>query len=253
MFEFLSRVFHAVKSELAPPERASAPTTLYYAIGDIHGRADLLARLLEKFQTETRPYTLVFLGDYIDRGAHSNAVIDALIALGDQDRNRVIFLKGNHEATLLDFLDEPMVGPNWANYGGLETLMSYGVKPPMNRTDPKAWAECQAAFKSALPPSHLNFYKSLLSWHADGCYFFVHAGVDPTRPVQEQSDQEYLWIRDSFMHDDRALDHIIVHGHTPEPQAHHDHRRIGLDTGAYSTGVLSAARLDGDKVEFITT
>ena len=235
-------------------QRAPAPDHRVFAIGDVHGRADLLTRLIDKIESERLATDLIiFLGDYIDRGPASKEVVDIILDLHRQNPDNVVCLKGNHEATLLNFLDDAQVGQNWANYGGLETLLSYGVPSPTKRTDPKAWEDCQNAFKHALSESHVQFYKSLSSCYEAGCYLFVHAGVDPQKPTLEQSEQEYLWIRDRFLEDDEPLEHIIVHGHTPAPHPYKDKRRIGLDTGAYSTGILTAAKISGLDVEFITS
>ncbi len=233
----------------APPART------VYAIGDIHGRKDLLERLIETIKNHAgrTDYELIFLGDYVDRGPDSAGVVEHLIhseALQDVD---CTFLKGNHEATLLEFLDTPEVGSSWSTYGGLETLLSYGVQDIGLSKDEAHWAATSKRFREHLPPAHLEFYKTLESFTIRGEYLFVHAGIDPGKALSEQTDAEFLWIRDAFLNDTRQYDYMIVHGHTPQSEPSKDNRRISLDTGAYQTGVLTAAAISAAGVEFIST
>ncbi|WP_270373874.1 metallophosphoesterase family protein [Marinicauda sp. Alg238-R41] len=235
-------------------ERPAPPVGRIYAVGDIHGRNDLLARLLSVIEHDAKsePAEFIFLGDYIDRGEDSRGVIERLIELAAQSPHRTTYLKGNHEATLLDFLSDPGVGPVWARFGGLETLASYGVTPPRTN-EPEAWISVQNQFLDALPNAHREFFEGLHLSAERGCYLFVHAGVDPARRIDQQSEEDVLWIREVFLNDDRALERIIVHGHTPEERPVNDGRRIGLDTGAYITNRLTAARLEGARVAFLST
>lgn len=231
------------------------PARTVYAIGDIHGRKDLLERLVRliKDHAGQSDHELVFLGDYIDRGPDSAGVVDFLLhsqVLRDTD---CTFLKGNHEATLLDFLDTPEVGPSWGTYGGLETLLSYGVQDIGLSKNDAQWAETSQRFRQLLPADHLQFYQTLERFTRRGEYLFVHAGVDPDKPLDEQTDSELLWIRDAFLNDTRQYDYMIVHGHTPQSAPSKDNRRIGLDTGAYQTGLLTAAAISASGVEFIST
>ena len=190
---------------------------------------------------------LVFLGDYIDRGDNSRGVVDLLITLQQRSGLEVHCLKGNHEQALLEFLDDPPSGLMWAQHGGTNTLLSYGVYPPASRLRPESWDETRNAFSAALPPNHLAFFQSLDLSFSLGDYMFVHAGVRPGVGLAEQSEHDMLWIRDEFLKEKRPFDKIIVHGHTPADQPFIGPGRIGLDTGAYATGVLSAVRLsDGD-------
>lgn len=248
-------MFSWLKTIVAPaPERPDAPQNEIFAVGDIHGRYDLLAKMIEsllEYANGTRP-ELIFLGDYIDRGPQSREVVDLLLREEITQHFEPVFLKGNHEATLLEFLDDPGVGPSWMQYGGGETLMSYGVRPPSLRSDQDGWAEASRALRNELPASHHTFYKSLKLSVERGCYMFVHAGVDPSKPLDAQGEGDLLWIREAFIQDDRALSRIIVHGHTPETEPYEDHRRIGLDLGGYQTGRLGAARINGGKVSLIT-
>ena len=242
---------------------ASTPATIpdgqrVYAIGDIHGRADLLKKLLADIQQDAlggnykgRPI-LVFLGDYIDRGFQSREVIDIL--LGDLlSRFDTYFLKGNHEAAMLQFLSEPGMGPRWIEHGGAETLVSYGVRPPRSRTAAEEWAIASQELKRLLPREHLQFLMSLQVSLRIGDYMFVHAGVRPGVELDQQSEYDMLWIRDAFLNDTRPLGAVVVHGHTPASQPHRDSRRVGLDTGAYISGQLTAARFEHEAVEFLST
>jgi len=211
--------------------------------------------LLEKIRaaaTTPRP-ELIFLGDYIDRGPRSRQVIDRLLDEELHARFEPVFLKGNHEATLLEFLEDPRVGPSWTQFGGGETLMSYGVRPPGFKSDDAGWAQASQDLRLRMPRSHRTFYDDLQIRVERGCYLFVHAGVDPSKSLEAQTESDLLWVREPFLDDDRALARIIVHGHTPEAEPHRDHRRIGLDLGGYQTGRLAAARLCGPDVSFIVT
>ena len=239
-----------------------------YAIGDIHGRCDLLERLIVEIEQDAAKLpegtraTIVFLGDYIDRGLQSRDVIELLLS----DRLsafETIFLMGNHEEALLKFLEDESFGSQWVRYGGGETLYSYGFQPPNTRgslgsheamaTARSAWSKLWTAFRDRMPPEHLEFYQSLKSYHAAGDYLFVHAGLRPDVDMNEQSTRDMLWIRDEFLDDTRQFSHLIVHGHTPAETVYRDNRRIGLDTGAFLSGKLSAARFFGEDVTFLTT
>lgn len=244
-----------LKSILSRKRPAEPPEWPVYAIGDIHGRKDLLDHLLDQISAHNgdRAAELIFLGDYVDRGPDSCSVIETLVSRPGDSQFRWTFLKGNHEATLLDFLKDPSVGPAWFQYGGAETLMSYGVRPPLLKNDAAAWAAASEAFAQALPGTHAEFLRALESSADRGGYMFVHAGVDPALPLDVQEEKDLLWIREAFLEDSRRLERVIVHGHTPEPAPHRDARRIGVDTGAYQTGILTAAVIDSAGVEFLST
>ena len=229
-----------------------------YAIGDVHGRADLLQRLLHDLREdarhglyEGRPI-LIFLGDYVDRGFQSKDVIDILLSTA-LSPFETYFLKGNHEQAMLQFLGDPTIGPRWAEFGGAETLVSYGVQPPRTRTSIDDWRQACEDLHVQLPAEHLHFLNNLDLSVRIGDYVFVHAGVRPGVPLEAQSEQDLLWIREDFLQDKRPLGAVIVHGHTPATRPYRDGRRVGLDTGAYLSGKLTAARFEHDSVEFITT
>lgn len=224
---------------------------LVYAVGDIHGRLDLLDLLLEAVVADMeamkppdRPI-LVFLGDYVDRGADSAGVVTRILQVAATEAFEVRALKGNHEEALLQFLSDPTFGQTWTDYGGAATLASYGVTPPLTRLDPAAWEQARAAFDAALPATHRRFYETLELTVEVGDFLFVHAGVRPGVPIAEQSERDLLWIRGEFLNSDSPFGKMVVHGHTPTEEPQIMTNRMGLDTGAYATGVLTAARLTG--------
>jgi serine/threonine protein phosphatase 1 len=240
-----------------PIVAAIADGQVVYAVGDLHGMAGLtkamIARLLEDARQfpNAKPH-LIFLGDYVDKGDHSNEVIAQLIELSRNPDVACTFIKGNHEDALLTFLENPMFGPQWLAYGGGPTLQSYGVNLPSGRITPDSWEGLADSFRAALPAEHLTFFRGLPTSLSLGGYFFVHAGIRPGRPLDNQEDGDLMWIRHQFLDDRRALPAVIVHGHSPDLEPYRDHRRIGIDTGAYATGRLSAVRLRGSAVEMIS-
>ena len=222
-----------------------------YAVGDIHGRLDLLEKLLDRIATEESdlPKKLIFLGDYVDRGAHSRGVIDRLIGLTTKSEAHV-FLKGNHEAAMLNFMEAPDENESWLEWGGMETLESYGVNAPASKTADYLASE----LKNNIPPTHLAFLEGLELSYAAGDYFFAHAGVKPGRTLDEQEEEDLLWIRREFHRcpKDQRPDKVIVHGHHPEDRPVDTNWRIGVDTGAVWSGVLTAVVLEGTNRRFIT-
>ena len=233
------------------------PGRVGYAVGDIHGRADLLARMFDRLEADVRSAgevspIVVFLGDYVDRGPDSAEVIDLLLTGRPEGFDRR-FLKGNHEAAMLSFLDDPVANRAWLSHGGLETLASYNVRPlPSLGASAEEVAEAGASLRARLPAQHRGFLEALERYVVLGDYCFVHAGIDPKRKLEAQSDADLFWIRGRFLRDQRRLPYTVVHGHTPVTEPYHDKRRIGLDTGAYFSGVLSAARFCDTTVDFLT-
>ena len=224
-----------------------------YAIGDIHGRADLLERMLNRIDADlaSNPVRLgiqVFLGDYIDRGPASREVLDRLVARNRSSRS--VFLKGNHESYLTGFLTNPPILEDWQRYGGLETLMSYGITPSIN-ANAATQMQLAAALDQALPESHRQFIGKLKSSFTCGDFFFVHAGVRPGIPLTKQREEDLLWIRQDFLLYEEDFSKIVVHGHTPVPQPDVRPNRINIDTGAFATGQLTCLILEDDKVDFI--
>jgi len=216
----------------APP----TDTFLTYAIGDIHGSLDKLRTLLKRCEADAagRDRVLVFLGDYIDRGADSSGVVRLLMELQSAAPNRVVTLMGNHEAMALAVIDGTADAELWLPQGGAAMLKSYGVDRPCD-----------------LPADHVDWMRRLPLAHDDGRRLFVHAGVNPEKPLDAQSDDDLLWIREPFLSDDRDLGRLIVHGHTPTLGRRPERRggRLGLDTGAVYGGPLTAAVFAAEETE----
>ena len=190
----------------------------------------------------------VTLGDYIDRGADSRGVLDRLIK--NPFPCEYIPLKGNHEALLESFLTDPSVGEHWRRLGGLETLVSYRV-PVRALMMGKDYEQAAQALQAALPAAHLQFISSLRKCLPVGRYFLCHAGVRPGIPLERQTEEDLLWIRDQFLQSRADFGKIVVHGHTPAEKPEVLTNRINVDTGAYMTGYLTCAVLDRDAVRFL--
>ncbi|MHA7871604.1 MAG: metallophosphoesterase family protein [Hyphococcus sp.] len=223
-----------------------------YAIGDIHGCASLLDELLRRIETDAggAPRRLVFLGDYVDRGPDAKGVLTRLIEIS-RSQTEAVFLKGNHEAVMLDFLAAPEDMDHWLDWGGEETLASYGVAPALGRRP----EDLAAALKAAMPADHLAFLNSLALTHIEGDYLFVHAGLRPGAPLSEQTEEDLLWIRKRFNKTppDQRPDKVVVHGHQPQKKPDDAGWRIAVDTGACWTGRLTAVALEGTSRQFIST
>lgn len=246
-------MWNGAKTRVNPRRRAVPDGMRIYAVGDVHGRLDLLERVMARIDADlgSAPGANaieVYLGDYVDRGPASRQVLDRLIARGGE-RNTV-FLKGNHETYITEFIANPAVLTDWRQYGGLETLMSYGLQPSM-KADAAEQIELAKAFGFMLPTSHQNFLKSLPLCVSFGDYFFVHAGVKPRVPLKQQREEDLLWIRDDFLLYEDDFEKIVVHGHTPVREPDIRPNRINVDTGAYATGVLTCIKLEQDGVEVL--
>jgi serine/threonine protein phosphatase 1 len=223
-----------------------------YAIGDIHGRADLLETTFNCIDADLArnpvPQSIeVFLGDYIDRGPASRQVLDRLIARCRT--HGTVFLKGNHETYLMDFLTNPRVLKDWQQLGGLETLMSYGIRPTVN-ADAASQVGLAAALKQELPESHWRFLGDLRLSFTCGDFFFVHAGIRPGIALEKQREQDLLGIRADFLLCEDDFGKIIVHGHTPTVEPDIRANRINIDTGAFATGRLTCLKLEGAEMHF---
>jgi calcineurin-like phosphoesterase family protein len=244
-----------------PPREAvkpqAPPGSRIYAIGDIHGRADLLRQLhglihADAYRRQASRNVVVYLGDYVDRGDQSPAVIDLLL---DEPLPSFesIYIKGNHEESLLRFLEDTAVGPAWLFYGGAQTLVSYGVRPPDVPMNPRELARAQRDLAERLPPRHRRFMLGLALTHEEGDYFFAHAGVRPGVPFDQQTAQDLLWIRDDFLLAEENFGKIVVHGHTITERPEVRHNRIGIDTGAFASGRLTCLILEGSQLGFLQT
>ena len=227
-----------------------------YCIGDIHGRVDLLEQLHTLIAGDAEDYsgqkTVIYMGDYIDRGEDSMAVIDTLVnkSLIGFDS---VYLRGNHDQSLLDFLQFAEVGPGWLNHGGMTTLVSYGVKTAKIPAREEDYIELQEALVAQLPDQHLLFFQNTRMSHLSGSYYFVHAGIRPGVDLEKQQNEDLLWVREEFLAYRKNHEKIIVHGHSicDEPEVRSN--RIGIDTGAYMSGRLTALVLEQDTQRFICT
>ena len=204
---------------------------LTYAIGDVHGCRALLVRLLEAIDADARGrgYTLVFLGDYIDKGPDSAGVIDILMQLQARSAHPSICLKGNHDDLLAAAATNQAAAGRWMTMGGGAVLAQYGV-----------------ARAADLPPAVLAWFGALPTWHEDDGRYFVHAGVDPALPLSAQTDAIRLSMRGAFLERDHDFGKHVVHGHTPQLSGRPDLRRFrtNLDTGVVLTGRLTAAAFE---------
>ncbi|MEM1388310.1 MAG: metallophosphoesterase [Pseudomonadota bacterium] len=233
----------------APPPLPEAP---FYAIGDIHGRADLLQALVAQIEGEDPAARLVFVGDYIDRGEQTRAVLDWLQAYQARASARhPVFLMGNHERMCLDFIDNPeAAGARWLRNGGLQALASYGVGMGAQQAD---LAEMHRDLVAAMGEATLAWLRGLaLSWRS-GNVAVVHAALDPVMSFTMQPESVLLWGHPAFLRRPRGDGLWVVHGHTIVDAPYAAQGRIAVDTGAYGTGRLSAARIGDGQVRFLST
>lgn len=233
--------------------------TVIYAIGDIHGRLDLLHSIHRRIADDAARRTasrrqVVYLGDYVSRGPDSAGVVDRVREWLPEGFERIA-LKGNHEDLLLRFLaGEIDTGRHWLDYGGLETMSAYGVAIADRKArDDASVIALGEDLAARIPASHLEFFRGLQTRHRSGDYFFVHGGVRPGVPLDEQSDRDCLWIRGTFLDSDADHGAMVVHGHCISEQPEIRRNRIGIDTGAYRSGVLTCLVLDGEARTFLQT
>jgi serine/threonine protein phosphatase 1 len=223
-----------------------------YAIGDVHGRADLLQETFSKIDRHRVAYPIanaleIMLGDYIDRGPSSFDVIELL---SKRISRSTICLKGNHEAFLLEFLKDPTILNAWQHCGGLETLVSYGLSPSPSLS-PQDQESLAATLAERLPAHHHNFLITLPLSFTLGDYFFVHAGVRPGVALPNQRADDLLWIREDFLRYEGSFGKVVVHGHTPVSEPEIRNNRINLDTGAFASGNLTCAVFEKDQILFL--
>lgn len=246
----LSKLFRSRTQVAAPAAPAVPDGTVVWAVGDIHGRLDLLQPLVEAIVADLHASAatrkvVIFLGDYIDRGPDSRGVLRLLAGLPIVQSIEWRFLKGNHEQAMLGFLDDPSAGPKWCEYGGDSALRSFGLRIPELAHRTEAWARVAADLKHKLTARETAFLENLELSATVGDYFFSHAGARPGVALDRQSPEDLMWIRQLFLDSEMSFDRVVVHGHTPTSRVHADQRRIGIDTKAYDTGVLTALRLEG--------
>jgi len=240
------------------PVPAVPAGTAVYAIGDIHGRSDLLAELHAAIAADaaTRSASrrvLVHLGDYVDRGPDSAGVIYRLLDTLPASFDSVCLL-GNHERMMLDFLEDPSTGPFWLRNGGDATMASYGVSyDPKESFDLQRLRGLQGELRYRLPERHLRFFSGLHLLHVEGDYAFAHAGIRPGVALEAQEEMDLLWVRGLFLRS--KIDHgkVVVHGHTILPEPEVLPNRIGIDTGAWYTGRLTCLALHGSERHLLAT
>jgi serine/threonine protein phosphatase 1 len=228
---------------------ASMPAdTRIYAVGDIHGRADLLIETIDRIDEDRnrRPISRtfeVYLGDYVDRGPHSKTVIDLLSMR--LVHHSAVCLCGNHEDLMASFLRDPALLRHWRQLGGMQTLASYGV---CLRSEIETEVDLQRRFHEAFPRRHQLFLQCLRDSFCCGDFLFVHAGIRPAIPMEQQDRQDLLWIRHEFLNSTRDHGKFIVHGHTPVPHPDIRHNRANIDTGAWHTGILTCIAIEGTTI-----
>ena len=246
-------VVHVLKRADFPRPEAIVPqvaeTDRVYAIGDVHGRYDLLIRILKRIDEDARRFTdgrrvrLVLLGDYVDRGEDSKNVLDALSVLAKDGAENLILLRGNHEAVLLDFLEDPVGAASWLEFGGLQTLASFGVAVPRSWSDERRLIAARDGLARAIRP-YMPLLLRMRDWWRCGDVLFCHAGLDPARALGDQQSSAFLWGHPEFLVDQPIAGLRVVHGHFDVSEPTSLPGRICIDTGAYYSGVLTAVRLD---------
>jgi serine/threonine protein phosphatase 1 len=252
-----SRLFGQRQRKIEPIARAVPAGTRVYAIGDIHGSLIPLRLLRDAIREHADAHPierkcLIYLGDYIDRGFDSRAVIEMLVNEKLSGFEHV-FLKGNHEDGMLRFLADGSNALFWVAYGGIATMFSYGVKPPDPATSEDEVIRARKELAKKLPPEHLDFLAKLEPYRIEGDYLFVHAGIRPGVPIEMQREEDLLWIRDEFLRSQQEFGKCVVHGHSISRQADFQPNRIGIDTGAFASGTLTCLVLEGTKQELIAT
>ena len=250
----LNRLRSLLKPARQPERRAASVPDgeRYYVVGDIHGRLDLFNALLDAIAVEdgelpAADTSVVLLGDLVDRGPESAGVVERAIALSGERKVRLI--AGNHEEMFLESFEETDILRHFIRHGGRETILSYGLgKKKYNKL---TMAELQQEMDKLVPQAHRDYLAGFEDMVIAGDYAFVHAGVDPSRSLDQQRRSDLRWIRERFLRHTDAFSHVIVHGHTIFEDIEHTDHRIGIDTGAYRSGRLTALVLEGDRRRFI--
>lgn len=234
-------------------DTSSTPT---YAVGDVHGCHDLLAALEEKIIADAARLPgrklIVMLGDFVDRGPASARVIGRLMAPPPPGFDRIC-LTGNHETTMLDYIDGRISLTDWLPMGAEATLQSYGLDVAHLSRQHSSEKKLDDFIRSSLPAAHIEFLRGLPILLDTPSALFVHAGIDPERPIAEQSDADLVYIRSPFLDSRHPMPKLVVHGHTPVKRVMANGERLNLDTGAFRSGTLSAARLWQGRVHIAST
>ncbi len=252
-------IFGKEKRRRVTVANAEAPDGFrVYAVGDIHGRVDLLDRLhtmILEDAADARPgveKVVVYLGDYLDRGLYSKELIDFFLD-DPLPGFEAVYLRGNHDQYFLDFLVDPDKGASWLRFGGDATVYSYGVRIPDDVTPALRMVYIRDRLLEAVPRRHLAFLGDLELARVIGDYLFVHAGVNPDRPLSKQTPEDLLWIRDAFLESERDFGKVVVHGHSVTSVPEVRENRIGIDTGACYSNNLTCVVLEGVGKRFIST
>jgi serine/threonine protein phosphatase 1 len=237
--------------DLGPDE----PPYPVYAIGDVHGCLDQLIaaeeRVAKDIQATGQPGPVVLLGDYVDRGPSSGQVLDHLVRPSGLGLRRLPIC-GNHDDLFGRFLDQPEAYWDWLTIGGDRTLTSYGIDLTFLGKNRKTRLErLTYALDDAVPPSHKEFLSQLPSLLRIGHLVFVHAGIRPGIPLDQQDDEDLMWIRDPFLSEGPNAPLLVIHGHTPQPEPDRGRGRIGIDTGAYYSGKLTVLKIQGAQVSIV--
>ena len=259
MWQLMSRMLgRAHPPETTARDAASVPLQPehpFVAIGDVHGRADLMLELDRLIEARCPGWPVVFLGDYVDRGDQSREVLELLMSVSPEGTPPVTCLMGNHERMLLAFLEDPAKnGARWINNGGLQTLASFGIAPPRGGSgDAAALAQLRDQLAAEMGAPMIDWLRARpVSWHS-GNVWAVHAGADPDLPMVEQPRDVLLWGHPEFRRRGRSDGQWVVHGHTVVEAPEARDGRIAVDTGAYATGRLSAAAVTPEEASFIQT
>jgi serine/threonine protein phosphatase 1 len=229
-----------------------------YAVGDVHGRIDLLLeveRLICEDHAAQRSRAagfIVLVGDYVDRGPDSRAVLDHLLRPPPAGFRRICLL-GNHDAWLRDYVRGLPVSEAWLLYGGDATMLSYGVPLDLRLSGPNQLERARGGLLATMPREHRRFLDSLELGFSMGDYFFCHAGIRPGVPLEHQTENELLWIREPFLSAEVDYGKVVVHGHTIGERPVVRRNRVGIDTGAYRSGRLTALVLEGTDLRFVAT
>jgi len=248
--QFLNR-FTRRREKARPVAHVPAGQRIY-AVGDIHGRLDLLRQLIEKIEADDvasgqADSLVILLGDLVDRGPDSRGVLDTVRAW--QQRRKVRVLMGNHEEMFVNALDREEVLRHFLRHGGRETVLSYGMEREQYRA--AKVAEVQQWMRAAVPQEDLDFIASFEDRIVVGDYLFVHAGILPGTPLEEQRSKDLRWIREPFLSHAAPHEHVVVHGHSISEGPEDRGNRIGIDTGAYDSGCLTAIVLEGDERRYL--
>ena len=260
---------NSLRAALSPTTRRGASQTApirldisayetIYAVGDVHGclelARDLELKIHEAAEADEGRSAILYLGDVIDRGPKSAHVLDHLTRKRAGGLPRLC-LRGNHEQFFLDFLEDPKGSLDWLDFGGRETLNSYGIYETRSSLERRSAADIKSLLAASIPEAHAEYLRVLPHFARGARVLFCHAGVNPTRGIPEQTAEDYMWARDRFLAHSGQFECLVVHGHTPVPRAEKVDMRVPIDTGAHETGLLSCAKVNpatGD-VSFLTS